>query len=44
LANANNYLNNANPLSLKENREITPEEIVRRFFLDNTVGFINRFF
>ncbi len=44
LAKANNYLKNPNPLSVKENREITPEEIVRRFFLDNTVDFINRFF
>lgn len=44
LGKANCYLKNPNPLSVKENREITPEEIVRRFFLENTVDFIKRFF
>lgn len=42
LIRANDYLKNSNSLSLKENREITPEEIVSRFFLDNTASFVKR--
>jgi len=44
LRNATDYLKKPNPLTLDENRLITPEEITQRFFLKNTVAFIHRFF
>lgn len=40
----NRYLSNPNPLSLKENRQITAEEVLNRFFLDNTVKFLKEFY
>jgi len=44
LAKANSYLKNPNSLILKENKEITADEIVSRFFLDNAVSFVRRVF
>lgn len=44
LEKADHYLKNPNPLSLTENRSISPEEITKRFFLDNSVQFLERYF
>jgi len=41
LSLANQYLHH-NPLSLIENRNITPEEIVSRFCIDNVVHFLEK--
>ena len=36
-----NYLKGNNNLSLKENRVITPEEIVDSFMINNTLDFLH---
>ncbi len=41
---ADRYLNNPNSLNLPENKSITPEELTDRFFLKNSVQFIQRYF
>ena len=41
---ADQYLNNPNSLNLPENKSITPEELTDRFFLKNSVQFIQRYF
>ncbi|WP_340111834.1 membrane dipeptidase [Maribellus mangrovi] len=40
---AGNYLKNNRVLVLPENRKITPEEIVQRFFIGNTIRFLKQF-
>lgn len=42
LFHANNYLNGQNHLALRENRIITPEEVVNRFMFDNAVWVLRR--
>lgn len=44
LQKASNYLKNPNLLTLEENRSISPEEVLSRFFLDNTIKFLERFY
>ncbi len=41
---ANQYLKNPNSLKLHENKSIRPEELTDRFFLNNSVQFLQRFF
>jgi microsomal dipeptidase-like Zn-dependent dipeptidase len=41
---ASNYLKNPNSLVINENKIISPEEILSRFFLDNTKIFLERFY
>jgi len=38
------YLRGPSVLTLPENRQITPEDIVERFFIGNTVEFLRKFF
>jgi len=44
LLKASNYLKSHNSLSIKENRIISPEEILSRFFLENTKKFLKTFY
>lgn len=44
LLKADNYLRNKNPLTLIENKSISAEELTDRFFLGNSVQFVERFF
>ena len=44
LLKASSYLKSRNPLAVKENRIISPEEILSRFFFDNTKKFLERFY
>jgi microsomal dipeptidase-like Zn-dependent dipeptidase len=41
---ASNYLKSPNSLAVNENKIISPEEILSRFFLDNTKIFLERFY
>jgi len=41
---ASSYLRGPNMLTMPENRSITPEEVVDRFFIGNTVEFLRKFF
>ena len=44
LLKADNYIKNENPLTLVENKSISAEELTERFFLDNSVQFVERYF
>lgn len=44
LIKASNYLKIPNSLTIKENKIISPEEILSRFFLENTKIFLERFY
>ncbi len=44
LINANNYLKKTNRLFVSENRNITSEEILQRFFIDNAIAFLKKYF
>lgn len=44
LEKAKHYLLNSNTMSLSKNKSITAEEVTDRFFLDNTVQFLERFY
>lgn len=40
---ASSYLRRPNPLTQPENRLITPEEVVERFFIGNSIEFLKKF-
>ncbi|WP_053989834.1 membrane dipeptidase [Mangrovimonas sp. TPBH4] len=44
LKKASEYLKSTNPLTLNENRTITPEEISSRFFFKNTHNFLQSYY
>ena len=44
LLKASNYLKRNNTLSIKENKTITPEEILSGFLIDNTKKFLQKFY
>ncbi len=41
---ASSYLRRPDRLTMAENRDITAEEVVERFFIGNTVEFLRKFF
>ncbi|WP_168155239.1 membrane dipeptidase [Mangrovimonas xylaniphaga] len=44
LTQSSSYLKGSNPLTLKENKTITPEEILSKFFFYNTKNFLQTFY